>query len=224
MIKRFCLPILFVLAIFMVRCKLDAPDMTGFVSTIDGNQPLTKGSTWTYVQSYSNGHTFNDTITMNGSRAVINGRTYYAATEKADTATSTTYFYQGNNEYRIRSSVMGNGYLVEYLYLKDDVAIGQTWTAPVTDNGKLSGFPAQIIGSVLQRDTTMTIGSITFNHVTHTQLQLQYDLGIGLGFTTYQLIDFYVARGIGIIETDTNAGQPINLKSKGPITSFKIEK
>lgn len=224
MIKRFYLLLLFVLTIFMVRCKLDTPDMTGFISSADGYQPLTKGSTWTYNQTYSNGRTFNDSITMNGGRAVINGLTYYTATEKADTTTATAYFYQGNGEYRIRSSVMGNGYLVDYLYLKDDAVIGETWTAPVTDNGKLSGFPAQIVGSVIKRDTTMTISSMTFNHVTHTQLQLQYDLGIGTGFTTYELIDFYIAKGIGIIETDTDAGQPINLKSNGPIISYKIQK
>jgi hypothetical protein len=223
MIKRFYLPILFVFGLFMAGCKLDPPDMSGFTSSTNGYQPITKGSTWTYKQSYNTGRTWNETIVMTGLHTTINGKTYYSATDQADTTNSTTYFYQGNGEYHIRSAILGGGTYVEYLYLKDNTAIGESWTAPITDDGKQAGLPVQIVGSVIKKDTTMTISSFTFKNVTHTQLQLQYDIGVGIGFQTYQLIDFYVAKGVGIVEIDTNAGPPINQKSNEPIISYSIK-
>lgn len=223
MIKRFYQPILFVLGLFLIGCKLDPPDMSGFTIT-DGYQPVTKGSTWTYKQTYNTGRTWNETITMTGARATINGKIYYSATDQADTTNSTTYFYQSNGEYRMRSAILGGGPYVEYLYLKNNATVGETWTAPITDNGKLTGLPVQIVGTVIKTDTTMTISSMTFKSVTHTQLQLQYDVGVGVGFQTYQLIDFFVAKGVGIIEIDTNAGPPINQRSNEPIISYSIAK
>ncbi|MFD2874662.1 hypothetical protein ACFS5N_19410 [Mucilaginibacter ximonensis] len=222
--KRFYLTLLLAAATFMVCCKMDTPDMTGVTDTTTGFQPLTKGSTWSYHQTFnSTDHpATNEVISMSGKRSVINGKTYYEATDKADTVISTTYFYQGNGSYSIRSAVLGSGITVEYLYLKDDVAVGQTWTAPISDDGKIQGFPAQIVGRVINRDTSMTISSMTFKHVAHTQLKLQYK--ITTAFETYQLIDFYIGKGVGIIEIDTDAGQPLNLKSQQSVTSYKIEK
>lgn len=224
MMKRFYLPLLCILAFSLIRCKKDLPDVSGTPDTTQGYQPLTKGSTWSYHETFNSTDypALNDVITMTGARAVINGKTYYAATDKLDTVIGTTYFYQGNGSYSIRSAVLGAGITVEYLYLKDDVAIGQTWTAPISDDGTIQQFPAQVVGKVLKRDTSMTIGSMTFKSVIHTQLQLQYN--ITGSFETYQVIDFYVAKGVGIIEIDTDAGQPLNLKSYESITSYKIEK
>jgi len=222
--KRHYAPLLLIFGLLLVKCKLDPPDMLNFPNTADGYQPVTKGSGWSYHQTLSTGVSMDEIMKMNGSHAVINGKTYYAATDKADTVVHTSYFYHGNGSYSIRSEVIGAGTTVEYLYLKDDFPEGQTWTAPVTDNGKLAGFPTQIVGKIVKQDTTMLISSMTFKHVAHTQLQLQYDIGTGAGFETYQLIDFYVAKGTGIIQIDTDAGQPTNLQSHQEIINYKIEK
>ncbi len=205
------------------NCKLDTPDMsnTGSAGTADGYQPTTKGSTWTYHQVYTPGPTMDETMTMTGDHTTINGKTYYAATDKTDSLSGTTYFYHGNDSYSIRSTIIGFGNTVEYLYLKDNIAAGQTWTAPVTDDGKLAGFPAQIIGKVLNSDTTMTLSGNTFKNVSHSQLLLQYN--ITGAFETYQVIDFYVAKNVGIIEIDTDAGQPNNQKSHETLTSYKVQ-
>lgn len=222
--KRRYLPLLLILALLLAKCKLDPPDMSNIPDTTEGYQPVTKGCSWTYHQTYSTGVSIDEVIKMNGSHTVINGKTYYAATDKADSVIRTSYFYHGNGNYSLRSAVMGDGTVIEYLYYKDDTAEGQTWTAPVTDSGKLAGFPAQIVGKIVKQDTSMVVGSMTFKHVAHTQLQLQYDTGYGVGFETYQLLDFYIAKGAGIIEIDTEALQPTNFKSHEEIVSYKIEK
>ncbi|HEY9533150.1 MAG TPA: hypothetical protein VIQ77_01375 [Mucilaginibacter sp.] len=222
MMKRYCLPLLLMLGLGIAKCKIDEPDLSSIPNTTDGYQPLTKGSAWTYHQVSSTGASMDEVMEMNGSHTVINGKTYYAVTDKADSSTYTSYFYHGDGSYSIRSAVLGGGKVVEYLYLKDNVVAGQTWTAPITDDGKLAGFPAQIAGKIVKQDTSLVISSITFQHVVHTQLQLQYDTGTG--FETSQLIDFYIAKGAGIIKIDTDAGQPTNITSHQEIISCKIEK
>lgn len=221
--KRFYLPLLVMLALFVTRCKMDPPDLGGFFDSVDTYQPITKGSTWTYKKTLNSGAPSYEIMTMTGDRTVINNKTYYGVNDKVDSTTNITYFCHNNGDYFIRSSLLGDGITVEYLYLKDDVGIGQTWTAPVTDDGTLGGAPARIVGKVLKRDTTMVLASITFEKVTRSQLLLQYNIGTSDGFQTYQTIDFYTAKGVGIIKIDSDAGE-LNLNSSTDIVSYKIEK
>lgn len=221
--KRFYLPLLVMLALFITRCKMDPPNMAGYSDSADTYQPITKGSTWTYKKTLNAGAPSYEIMTVTGNRTVINNKTYYGVNDKMDSTTNITYFCHDKGDYFIRSSVLGDGITVEYLYLKDDAAIGQTWTAPVTDDGTLGGAPAQIVGKVLKRDTTMVLASITFEKVTHSRLLLQYNIGTSDGFQTYQTIDFYTAKGVGIIKIDSDAGE-LNLNTATDIVSYKIEK
>jgi hypothetical protein len=88
--------------------------------------------------------------------------------------------------------------VIEYIYLKDNWDIGKTWTAPITDSGLLNGFPAQIIGTIVEKDITKAVsGKIYNNVIIHTHLQLQYNTTGS--FVTYQDIDYYIAKGVGIV-------------------------
>jgi hypothetical protein len=218
-------------ALLLANCKLDKPDISSAAGTTvgpvdttgnaDSYQPTGKGYYWAYHQTSDQGSPSDELTTLTGATATFNGKTYDAATDKLDTASGTIYFYHANNDYSIRSNVIGTGFVVEYLYLKDNIAEGQTWTAPVTDYGTLAGFPAHVIGQVVKRDTTMIVASTTFKNVAHSQLLLQYN--VTGAFETYQVIDFYVAKGVGIIEIDTEVKQPGILKTQKLLTSYKVK-
>ncbi len=60
--------------------------------------------------------------------------------------------------------------VIEYIYLKDNWDIGKTWTAPITDSGLLNGFPAQIIGKIVEKDITKVVDGKTYTNVIHTHL------------------------------------------------------
>jgi len=222
MMKRFYLPVLLISGFLVAKCKPDAPDMTGFDTPENSYQPVSGGSNWAYHETLSSGGSSDELIKMDGKRTTIKGKLYYAATDKKDSVVATTYFNHDKDSYFIRSSIIGGGLTVEYLYLKDNLAEGQTWTAPITDDGKLAGFPAQIVGKMVKSDTTFIMSNTTMKNVRHTQLQLQYD--IGAGFQTYQLIDFYIARGVGIVRMDTDGGSYSDNKSTQVLTNYKIEK
>ncbi|WP_315816095.1 hypothetical protein [Paraflavitalea speifideaquila] len=48
----------------------------------------------------------------------------------------------------------------------------------------------------------MTVEGKSYKDVTHTQIELQYDIP-GLGVLTFATYDYYIAKNIGIIKIDT---------------------
>ena len=54
----------------------------------------------------------------------------------------------------------------------------------------------------------------TFNNVIHTQINIEYDFLDGSGFQSYGTYDYYIAKGVGLIETDSEV--------IGVITTSKI--
>lgn len=190
-------------------CKLDPPiyseltdttKSTGTVTTpnnsASGYQPTTKGSNWKYTATVD-ATNLTQTTTMTGATLKINNKLYYAATTTIDADAGYTYYYHDNDIYSYRSNMISDGLVIEYIYLKDNWDIGKTWTAPITDNGLLNGFPAQIIGKIVEKDITKAVGGKTFNNVIHTHLELQYNTTGS--FVTYQDIDYYIAKGVGIV-------------------------
>ena len=226
----------------VVGCKLDKPIFPDgadslktngstkppTINTADSYQPTTKGTYWKYTAKITDPFTKPpvDTTelrstTMDGTTITINNKLYYKATSTVNSMTGYTYFYYGNNTYSYRSNTINPGSVIEYVYLKDNVDIGITWTAPITDDGKLGGTPAQITGQIMEKNITRTISGKTFTNVTHTQLLLQYDTGAG--FTTYQTMDYYIAKGVGIIQISTANKESSTTKSDAPITDYSIK-
>lgn len=200
-------------------CKIDKPDFTdpnafktangsgsgtssGSGSLSDSWHPLSQGSYWKYAST----GLVNDTVTflMTGTTSTINGKVYYNATTSSAhyKASTASYFYTANHIYSMKETALTGNLTVELLYLNDTTAINHTWTAPVTDNGTINDVPARLVGTVLEKDISRTLYHKTFSNVVHTQLSLEYDFGTG--FSQWALYDVYVAKGIGIIEIDSN--------------------
>ena len=237
--KKILLLLLVIPGLFITGCKLDAPDFskiakstgtgggtnTGTDTTTtttntnsDSYQPVTKNTYWKYSGVIA-GSTETETQTMTGDTAIFNNKTYYAVNVTSTVAgNSTEYYYHGDDNYTMRSTSNG-GFTIEYLYLKDNYEIGKTWTSPITDDGTLNSVSAQIVGKIVEQGITKTISGKKFTGVVHTQLLVQYDLGSG--FETVQTLDYYIAKGIGIVEADSSS--PSGVLSTSAITDYSIK-
>ncbi len=171
------------------------------IDTTKGYQPMTANSYLKYRETMSTGVIDTNSQTIAGTTTLINGKTYSVVTAKSQLyGTSTGYFSNINHAYTTRATTLVSGTTVEFLYLIDNVGVGATWTAPLTDNGIVNGVPGRVSGVITEKNITKTVSGITFNSVVHTTLQLQYDLGSG--FVNYATYDFYVAKGVGVIQVD----------------------
>lgn len=184
----------------------------------DSYQPATAGSYWKYSGTAA-GVAETSTFTVTGKTKVFNNKTYVEVTQASQNfGNQTGYFYIGDGSYAQRASTYINGITVELQYLKTNLEVGSTWTANITDNGQLNGIPARIIGKVLEKDAKRTVNGKSFANVIHTSLDLQYNIS---GFSTVMTYEFYVAKGVGIIEIKSTSGGTVMSSSK--ITEYKIK-
>jgi hypothetical protein len=185
----------------------------------DSYLPVTSGSTWTY-NDVVNGSTSQLTVTMTGATTAFNSKTYYNGTSSSTAkGNSTGYFYAANHGYAIRATSAAAGLTIELQMGNDAQAVGYTWTTTPSDNGTVNGVPAQTVNTIKEKNVTKVVNGKTFTNVIHTQVDLQYNLGTG--FQSVAIYDFYLAKGVGLIETDTSvSGSPYELQT---ITNYTIK-
>jgi hypothetical protein len=198
--------IIFATTLFLQACKLDTPD---FVTTGSGSsdsyQPLTTGTYWKYINVLSGMDPDSVTSRVTGQTTTINGRIYHDITSTSKTySVQHGYYYSGNHIVTLRANTLIQGITIELQIVNDTTAAGHTWTTRITDNGLLNDVPARLFGTVIEKGVTKIIGGKTFTDVIHTQAELQYNI-YGNGFETFTTYHFYVAKGVGLIQTDTYA-------------------
>jgi hypothetical protein len=203
---RKVLPLLVIAFCMLIgACKKDVPDFTGFEDTtedVNGNyQPTTKGSYWMYASSGEGQDADTLVTTMLGTTVKFGDKTYKAATSKiaSEITTAASYFYHSGGTYIERD--IEDGETTEILYLKSGAAIGDTWEAiPLLDPSQVDGS-ARALGKMVEKNISKTIFGKPFNNVIHTQIDLQVKNDNG-DFETFTLLDYYIAKDIGVIESD----------------------
>jgi hypothetical protein len=131
----------------------------------------------------------------------------------------TNYIYEGGHFYNFRGTVLGSAISLELQLCNDAEPAGYSWTSQVTDNGSVNGVPAQTVNKIISTNGNMTVNGKNYTNVIHTQVDLQYDFGAGFeSATTY---DFYLAKGIGLIEADTNFSG--TLMESSTLTSYSVK-
>ena len=185
----------------------------------DSYLPVTSGNTWTY-NDVVNGSTSQLTITMTGATTAFNGKSYYNSTSVSTTkGTSTGYFYAANHAFAVRATSAAAGLTIELQMGNDAQIAGYTWTTTPSDNGTINGVPAKTVNTIKEVNVTKVVNGKTFTNVIHTQVDLQYNLGTG--FQSVAVYDFYLAKGVGMIETDTSvSGAPYELET---ITGYTVK-
>ena len=192
-----------IVAIFATGCisSKNDPKPGDGATTSDSYFPVTAGSTWTYNEEIA-GVASTTVIKMTGSTKTFNGKSYYEASSASTVkGNQLGYFYSANHDFAILQTIPGYGIDVEIHLGNDSKAAGYTWTTSPTVSGYVNGFPAKMINTIKEKGISWVVNGKTFTNVIHSHVDLQYDLGSG--FISYTVYDFYLAKGVGMIESDT---------------------
>jgi hypothetical protein len=200
--RKNLLVILAVTSIALASCKKDSPIKPSGPAS-DSYWPLTPGNSWTYKDAIGAGLS-SFTITMTGDTRFMNNKTYYASSSLKNGVNTISYICEAGHIYTLRDTLAYLGTSLELPLCDDSHPAGYTWTVQPTDDGAIEGVPAQAVNQIISADGTMTVNGNHYSHIIHTEVELQYDMGAG--FETVAVYDFYLAKGIGMIEADTSSG------------------
>lgn len=188
-------------AVVLVSCKKDKKIV--FFPTSNSYLPLTKGSTWQYTLSGGGADTL--TITSTGDTSIVGGEVYYNTINAYKRAgiTDQGFFFDIDHINGTVAPSPSLGVNVQLQMLNDTASVGYTWTSQPTSSGQINGIAVQAVNKILGKNISWTVGGHTFTSVIHTQTVIQYNEGGG-NFQTFVTYDFYLAKGIGLVEQDEN--------------------
>jgi len=189
-------------------CKLDPPDF--FAPELGSPYtPLSPGTVWRYNVDIEGEPDVSSNLVSDNT--TIFDKTIYhrILTVSRLFGTREGYISNANHNVILRLSTFVEGATIYMQIVNDTAAVGQNWIAKATDNGMVNGKPARLFVTTIERGIIKTVGDKTYPDVIHTQVELQYDEGDGGGYKTHTKYQFYVAKYIGLIETDavTTDGQ-----------------
>jgi hypothetical protein len=159
------------------------------------------GSTWSYHKVDSSGATpasSDYTVTSTSQDSTINGRKYHVYNNSGG---GNNYLALSGNDYYEYDSIpisgLGN---VERLYLKDNLAVGKTWTQDF--NFTVSNIPVTLTATntIAEKGISRTVNGINYSNVIHVTTSLA-SVYVPSGLTSS--IDGYYAPNYGLIESST---------------------
>ena len=179
--------------------------------------PTAINNQWTYSQ---NG-TAQPPMKMIGTD-VFNNKTYYkfapiAATGMETTASATTWLNKNNGVYTLKTGDLDIGVPgmsgtmtgFEYVILKDNIAVNETWSGTYSQSTTYAGLPAisqttNYTGKILEKDATVTIDGETYTNVIKMNMNQQTSL-MGTSFAIVNT-EYWYAKDIGVVKTKTFSG------------------
>lgn len=160
-------------------------------------QPLTTGSTWTYRNTYHIGGGGIDTTTfamLPETKKVGDQIFHILKSQNNDQA----FFQNDGAVYRtLQEDIKGGDGLIPLEYLRSDAIAGTSWT---NENGEYL-----LKTTIVERNLTKVIFNHSYNDVIHSTVEIQAKTG-GV-FKTQLIMDFYAAKGIGMIQTSVSTTQ-----------------
>ncbi len=206
---------------FAIGCTKTSTPATE--QTNNDYQPNTVGSYWKFKDSTTGAFS---TMTSTGKMKVLDGKNYYIfnSTSPSSSTVSESYLLKANNFYDFNglfSTGSSSGGII-FRYLNDTLKVGSSWTlnaGGITSSGYT--IPAVIKGKIIERGITKKVGANTFSNVIHSRMNMQYDYtSVGLGVQEVGVYDIYVAKGIGIIKSQSKVG---GFGSNYSVTSDLVE-
>lgn len=201
------LSVFFLAAFSLTSCSSDSDSPAEADGTTTGNYyPLAVNNKW----DYSNGSTATQS-TITGTN-VFSGTTYYKTEDTSNEILGQlwtvkkggSYYQRSGTTTQTQGSITVETEPFELKILRDDLAVGETWhgTAKpkVTYTGSSSGsFRATInyTGTMIARDATETLGSITYNNIIKIALEAAVDSN---GQVNYITSEYWFAKDIGLIK------------------------
>ncbi len=198
------------MAIGYMSCK-DIPYKTPAPSLVTSYFPETVGSAWKYRDSVYGEET--DTADVYGIRVdtlsfTITGVTtdfnskicYNAYIVSKVYGPQMAYFYSGFHIFALYQSTPPWGFTILQL-MSDTASVGYTWVSNPALFNELNGYPVQTINTVLEKNVTRVVNGQVFTNVEHCSTNFQMNKNNN-GFQNIAHFDFYLAKGVGLIEKD----------------------
>ncbi|MES2265491.1 MAG: hypothetical protein V4520_01945 [Bacteroidota bacterium] len=234
--KKYLLLLLPVFVLCLGSCKKDPVDYTGYTSSVNPNNPstgtpttnpnandsylpITTGSSWTY-ESDLTGVVQSSEAHITGVITTINGQNYYevkSATPGNENALQ--YYYVKDKKYKIMATTVREKVTVEFFILDDNLKVGDEWTATMSPDGLVNGVPGRTVSKIIESGITKTVRNKTYTNVIHTHMIVQYNYGLGNGFEDSGTYDYYLAKGVGLIQTDAEL---FGFKSSSYLSKYTI--
>ena len=205
--------------LFAVSCKKN--------STTNTPQPqfnyltTTTGSTWNYhtIDSSKSTPVNKDyTLTSSSKDTLVNARSYHVF--NVSTGGNQYLNISGNDYYQYDSLPAGLGTaILEELYLKDNAAVGTSWTQSlnVTVPGVPIPVPVTLTYTISEKGISRTVNSNSYTNVIHVSTTLSSSLIPSAALVSK--IDNYYAPKYGLIENTTI----IQLNYTGIVENVNLE-
>lgn len=226
--KKNILTLIAIATVMFSACKKDHNDNPGggTPGTSESYQPVTKGSKWSYRNESTvipGLHTTSaavevDTLEniMTDVTKVVNGKTYHKMSSTTGGESEDNYFAVSNHiYYNLNTDELVDGE-VELPYLNDQAAVNTVWTTAI----EVPNAPkAQVKSTVVEKGITKSILGKNYSNVIHTMVELQ--IFEDANYVTFATVDYYVARGVGVIGIYTSFDGHVVGKSE--LISYSIK-
>ncbi len=201
----------FGLAILAVSCSKNDPAPANPASS--KFMTLTAGSTWNYetIDNITPGTT-SYTVTSTTRDTTINGKVYHVFTNS--NGNTSEYYNITDNSYYNYAELTAPLDPIEFLYLKDNVAAGGSWSqsVPVTVPGLPFPLTATVTNTVEEKGGSKVVNGITYTNVIKVKTDISV-AGIPASAITTNIHSYYAPK-YGQIRTesaiDINYGGVVN--------------
>lgn len=169
---------------------------------------FTSGSTWKYKTTNNlTAAVILNTRTSTNRDSTINSKSYHVFTN-SDGTPNEYYNITGNDYYTFRSLGVALGNLtVESIYLKDNAAVGASWSqvvsVPVTGLGTV---PVTLTNTIMEKDVSRTVSGVAYTGVIHTTTTIAVP-GLPAGSITTDIQSYYAPKS-GLIESKYKVSAP----------------
>jgi hypothetical protein len=190
-------------------------------------QPLTVGSEWNYTVTGSNAGTFK--VTILNRDTTINGKVFSIASNSAG---PNEYYAKFSSDYlRFNRFPELNNQQVELLYLKDNLAKGQTRTETETINVNITGLglvpvTATLVFTIAEKGIDHVVNGVMFKDVIKVTVVPSFTaFGAAVPVDSYDLQYFY-SKNVGLIYSKTSIVinfASINSSSETKLGAYSIK-
>lgn len=201
--------------LFAISCKKKDNPVT---PAQDNYLATSSGSTRNYHQVDSSSATpvnTNYTLTSTSKDSTVNGKAYHVFTNS--TGNNQYLTVSGNDYYQLDSLPAGFGTGVfERLYLKDNAAVGTSWTQSLTVTLQGVPVPVTLTYNIAEKGITRIVNAKSYSDVIHVTTTISSSLIPSASLVTN--INSYYAKKYGLIESSTK----INLNYLGFVEKVNI--
>ena len=149
---------------------------------------------------------------------VFGGATYYRFSPQSSGGVTgaTSWLNKGGGIYKLKTGDLNinaggltgtqTGY--EFIVLKDNIAVGQTWTGTYTQTTTYTGIPAitqttNYTGSILETGATVTVDGETYTNVIKANIHMETSMPGSLSITN---TEYWFAKNVGPIKITMYSG------------------